>query len=126
MIELTEKPVDPATIYNRISRNDAGSVVIHFGVVKPVVKGKPTRGIQFSPDGDLEGEIRALEAEVRKKWDVKDALFIRRMGQLHIGDIILVAAVSASDRESAFGACRDAVERFKKLKCVYKKELFVE
>ncbi len=124
MIELTEKAIDPKGIYERIFKDGAGSVVVHFGVVKPVVSDRRTRGIRFAPKGDMEGEIRSIEAELRKKWGITDALLIRRVGELSIGDLILVAAVSAPDREAAFGACHDAVERFKKLKCVQKEELF--
>jgi len=125
MIEITEKPIDPNTIYNRLSTFGSGSLVVHFGIVKPVVEERRTKGIQFTQEGDLKREMEDLEAELRKKWDgIKDVLFIRRMGNLHIGDIILVAAISASGRESAFGACREAVEKFKKLKCIRKRELF--
>ena len=124
MIEITKMHIDPTTIYKRISKNGSGSVVVHFGVVKPLADGKPTKGIQFAPKGDLEGEMLLVEKELREKWDINDALFIRRMGNLLIGDIILVAAISSSGREAAFGACRDAIEKFKKLKCINKTELF--
>ena len=124
MIELTEKPIEPASVYERLSRDGAGSVVVHFGVVKPVVSDRRTRGIRFAPQGDLRGEIQSIEDELRKKWGLTDVLLIRRVGELSIGEIILVAAVAAPDREAAFAACRDAVERFKKLKRVQKEELF--
>ncbi len=124
MIELTEKPIEPASIYERILKNGAGSVVVHFGVVKPVVSDRHTRGIRFAPQGDLSGELQSIETELRNKWGLTDVLLIRRVGELSIGEIILVAAVSAPDRESAFAACRDAVERFKKLNNVKKEELF--
>ena len=124
MIELTEKPIDPASVYERLSRDGAGSVVVHFGVVKPVVSDRRTRGIRFAPQGDLRGEIQSIEDELRKKWGLTDVLLIRRVGELSIGEIILVAAVAAPDREAAFAACREAVERFKKLKRVQKEELF--
>lgn len=124
MIELTEKPIEPASVYERLSRDGAGSVVVHFGVVKPVVSDRRTRGIRFAAQGDLLDEIQSIEAELRNKWGVTGVLLIRRVGELSIGEIILVAAVAAPDREAAFAACRDAVERFKKLKRVQKEELF--
>lgn len=124
MIELTENSVDPKSVYERILKDGAGSVVVHFGVVKPVVSNRRTRGIRFAPQGDLRGEIESIECDLRNKWGLTDVLLIRRVGELSIGEIILVAAVSAPDREAAFAACRDAVERFKKLKHVKKQELF--
>ncbi|UCD56307.1 MAG: molybdenum cofactor biosynthesis protein MoaE, partial [Candidatus Hydrogenedentota bacterium] len=103
MVELTDRPIDPTTVFGRLSRDGTGSVVVHFGVVKPVVEEKRTAGIRFAPDGDLEGEMRALEAEMRAKWELTDLLLVRRMGELAIGDIILAAAVSAPGRDAAFG-----------------------
>ncbi len=124
MIEMTEKAIEPTRVYERLFKNGAGSVVVHFGVVKPVVNDRHTRGIRFAPQGDLRGEIQSIETELRDKWSLSDVLLIRRIGELSIGEIILVAAVSAPDREAAFAACREAVERFKKLRCMKKEELF--
>ncbi|MBI5114844.1 molybdenum cofactor biosynthesis protein MoaE [Candidatus Poribacteria bacterium] len=124
MIELTDEPIDPRAVYERISHEGAGSVVVHFGVVKPVTQGKRTRGIRFTPQADLKEEIRSIETALREKWTLVDVLLIRRVGALSIGDIILAAAVSSPDRDTAFGACSEAVERFKKLKNVKKEELF--
>ncbi len=124
MIELTENPIDPAGIYARVSHEGAGSVVFHFGVVKPVAQGKPTKGIRFTPQDGLEEEIRTVETAIRDKWALTDALLVRRVGLLSIGDIIMAVAVSSPDRETAFGACAEVVERFKKLRNVKKEELF--
>ena len=124
MVDLTDTPIEPMRIFQRLSSQGAGSVVVHFGIVKPVAEDRHTRGIRFAPDGDLLSELRALEAELRKKWELTDVLLVRRMGELKVGEIILAAAVSAPGREAAFGACRDAVEGFKKMKRLRKQELF--
>jgi molybdopterin synthase catalytic subunit len=124
MVELTDTPIEPMRIFQRLSNQDAGSVVVHFGLVKPVAEERSTRGIRFAPDGDLMNELRALEAELRAGWKVTDVLLVRRMGELPVGEIILAAAVAAPGREAAFGACRDAVEGFKKMKHLRKQELF--
>jgi molybdopterin synthase catalytic subunit len=124
MIELTQKPIDPSTIYKRINTAGSGSVVVHFGVVKPVAQGKKTGGIAFVPKDGLEEEIGEIEKQMREKFSINDVLLIRRVGTLSIGDIILAAAVAAETRGAAFDACRHAVESFKKLKRVQKQELF--
>lgn len=124
MIELTEKTIDPQSVYERLSSDGAGSMVVHFAVVKPISEGKRTAGIRFAPNGNIEGEMKTLETELREEWDVIDMLLIRRMGKLCVGDIVSVVAVSAPGRESAFGASCNAVDKLKKMKCVRKEELF--
>ena len=124
MIEVTDKPIEASAIFERMARDGSGSVVIHVGVVKPVVEGNDTAGIKFAPDGDLEGEMREIEGKIRAKHELTDFLLVRRMGELAVGDVIMVAAASAPGRDAAFGACRDAVEENKKMKRVKKEELF--
>jgi len=124
MVELTNIPIEPLRIWERLSQAGAGSVVIHFGVVKPIAKDQRTRGIRFAPEGDLLGELRSLEAELRAKYELTDVLLARRMGELKVGEIILAAAISAPGREAAFRACRDAVEGFKTMRHLRKEELF--
>lgn len=125
MVELTETAIEPQKIFQRLSQTGAGSVVVHLGVVKPVAEDKRTRGIRFAAEGDLLGELRALEAELRAKYELSDVLLVRRMGELKVGEIILVTAVSAPSREAAFDACRAAVEGCKKLTRLRKEELYV-
>jgi len=126
MIQVTESPINPSEIYGKMNTTNSGSVVFHFGVVKPVAGGKKTSGIIFCPTdtGKLEKEIAGIEKAMRDKWPVNDVLLIRRVGTLSIGDIIMLAAVAAETREAAFDACRHAVESFKKIKNITKQELF--
>jgi len=126
MIEVTEQPVEPGEIYERLRLDGAGSVAIHFAVVKPKVEGRPTRGIRFAIEGAIESEMRDLEAKLHEKWDITDVLLVRRMGELLAGDIISVAAISAPGREAAFEACAMAVEQFKKMRRLRKEELIDE
>ena len=126
MIEVTDKPIDALEFQGRLSREGAGSVVIHYGVVKGAVEGRSTTGIHFSASGDLEGELRRLEIGIRAKWKIEDFALMRRLGELRVGDMILAVGVSAEGRVDAFGACRDAVEGCKKMKNISKKELFTE
>ncbi len=125
MIEVTDQDLDASRVFERLSRGGAGSVVVHTGIVKPVVNGRPTKGIRFSAGDELELELKTLEAALRENWAVSDVLIIRRVGDLRIGDIILIAAIVAENREASFGACREAVERLKKLENIQKEELFV-
>jgi molybdopterin synthase catalytic subunit len=126
MIEVIEGPIATGNIYERISSYGSGSIVVHFGVVKPVKDDRKTSGIRFTLDGDLEGELKNLENRIRGNWEVTDVLLIRRVGELRIGDVILVAAVSAPTRDAAFSACQDAVDNLKKIPGLKKEELFEE
>jgi len=124
MIMVTEREIETGKVLEQISRTGAGSVVVHCGVVKPVVEDRKTSGIRLTPDGDLEGEMRKIENGLREKWDLVDVLLIRRIGELRVGDVILAAVVSATSKDAAFGACNEAVDLLKKKKGLKKEELY--
>jgi len=126
MIYLTEEPIDATRIFDYLQKDHSGSVVIHDAVVKKVEAGKPTSGIHFERAGDVEAELQSIEESLRQTWPVEDVVLIRRIGKLAPGDVISVAAASSEHREAAFGLCQEAIERFKKMKTLAKKELFHE
>ena len=122
MIAVIDEPIDVALWTARIDRTGAGSVVVHIGVVKLDLDGRSTAGVSFCRKGDLEGELASVERAVRESLHVVDLVLVRRMGRLVVGDLILFVAASANDRETAFAACRELVERGKKLRCLSKQE----
>jgi molybdopterin synthase catalytic subunit len=124
MVMVTKEFLTPEGISKNIPfPESAGSVVVHFAVVKPAMDGRPTAGIRFGAAGDIEAELRTLEAKLRDAWKISDVMLARRIGSLKVGDIISVAVVAAGGREAAFGACGDAVELFKSMKSLHKEEL---
>ena len=126
MIKVTESPIDVTIVFDYLRKDHSGSVVIHDAVVKKIEAGKPTSGIHFERAGEIEDELQAVEEALRQKWPVEDVVLIRRIGKLAPGDVISVAAASSEHREAAFGLCQEAIERFKKMKTLAKKELFHE
>ena len=126
MIEVTESAIDVAAAFEKLNKAGVGSTVLHVGVVKPDPKGKKSAGITFRPRPGIEDELAELEGHLRNNFNLIDVVLIRRMGTLKVGDLILVAAVAAHDRDNAFKACREAVERFKKMENLEKEEHYIE
>jgi len=126
MIEITEKPIDVAEAIGKASAAGAGSLVIHVGVVKPVVDDRKTQGMKLVADGDPAAEMEKVEARLRSEFDLRDVVLIRRLGELGVGDVILVAAVSARKKDVAFAACERAIDMLKEKRGLKKEELFEE
>jgi molybdopterin synthase catalytic subunit len=124
MIEITDCLINLNTVSDRLKKENSGSLVVHYAIVRSTESGKKTSGIKFGLEGDAEEEMRELERCLRLKWPVEDVLLIRRIGKLSIGDVISAVAASAEHRESAFELCQEAVNCFKKMKTFKKKEVF--
>ena len=122
---VSNNPIDPDKAYECIKKHTAGSVVLHFAVVRPNSENKTTDSIAFHADGDVDEELHTISEDIRKKWGAEDVLIIRRLGHLNVGDIISLIAVSSPHREAAFDACSYGVNRLKKMSTIRKKETFV-
>jgi molybdopterin synthase catalytic subunit len=124
MVRITAEPIDPSNVYHLISSKDAGSVVLHFAVVKPQAgEGGTTSYIDYGTEGDAEAELQAIADELSASFTLMDTLLIRRTGRLGLGDIISLAAASSPNSEDAFAACKKGIGRLRKMKTIVKNEV---
>jgi molybdopterin synthase catalytic subunit len=122
---VTNKPVDPGTMFERIRKSEAGSVLLHYAVVKSQTGDRESAGIHFEKSGNMEGELSEISADIKQRWNIEDVLLVRRIGTLGVGDIISLIAVSSPASTDAFYACRHGLERLKKMSTLKKTERFI-
>ena len=124
MVTISAEPIDPAKVYDLIARSSAGSVVLHYAVVKPMVgAGGTTSFIDFAASNATEAELAGIAADLAAEFSVEDVLLIRRVGRLGLGDIISLVATSSPNSEDAFEACKQGISRLKKMKTMIKNEV---
>lgn len=127
MVVITSTPIDPSTAYGLISNRTAGSVVLHYAVVKKDGGADaPTHSIDYRFEEGAEEELDAIVAELLLKWKLEDVLLVRREGCLNVGEIISLVAASSPNSEDAFAACRHGIARMKKMATVRKRERLIE
>jgi molybdopterin synthase catalytic subunit len=122
---VTNRPVEPGAMFEKIRKSRAGSVLLHYAVVKSQTGDRVSAGIHFEKAGDMEGELRAIAADIKQRWNIEDVLLVRRLGILDVGDIISLIAVSSPDSNDAFEACRYGLGKFKKMTTLKKTERFL-
>ena len=126
MIEVTENALQTERLFAAIDQVGAGSVVVHVGVVKgEPASGGHSAGLTLGRNGDMEAELAAIEADLRSRFPLIGVVIARRLGRLAVGDHILFVGVSAKDRDSAFAACREVLERVKFMKTLRKEEHYL-
>jgi molybdopterin synthase catalytic subunit len=126
-LSLTHDPINPAAAYDLIAKNQSGSVVLHYAVVKEDAgNDRPTSCIDYRSNGDVEAELGTIAARLREGWNLEDVLLIRRIGCLGVGEIISLVAASAPNSEDAFEACKYGIGRLKKMATIAKTEKLVE
>lgn len=72
--------------------------------------------------GMTEQVIADLITEAAGRWDLLGATVIHRVGELQLGDRIVLVAVSSSHRPDAFSACEFLMDALKTMAPFWKKE----
>jgi molybdopterin synthase catalytic subunit len=121
---VTENPVEPGKMFERIKKGEAGSVLFHYAVVKSRTGDRTSSGIMFEKSGDMEAEMSGIREDITSRWNVADVLLVRRIGKLKVGDVISLVAVSSPASNDAFEACSYGLSRLRKMVSLKKTELF--
>jgi molybdopterin synthase catalytic subunit len=115
MFEVTQNPILPHLILNKLKRDTHGALVSFIGTVRGYSsEGKRVLFVECEGDKEVvEQELRKLGDDLHNRWQLEDVALCHRLGRLGVGEIILVAAVAAAHRQEAFEACQYAVDRVK-------------
>lgn len=126
MVIVTDTQIDPGRIYEMLNKEDTGSVLLHYAVVKSQAGERRSSGIRFEKNGDIESELAEIEAEIKNRWNITDILLIRRTGVLQVGELISLVAVSSQGSSDAFEACQYGLANIRKISSINKTELYAD
>ena len=126
MIEIVTAPIDPQQSYRLLQPGSAGSILLHFAVVKADGgSGQSSSAVEYRAEDGAEAELEEIAATLRAGWPLSDVLLQRRSGVLAVGEIISLVAVGAAASVDSFAACSAGLELLKKMKTIKKREVFI-
>ena len=124
---LTTDPLRSAEAVVALKAGADGAVVVFDGVVRNNTRGRQTQYLVYEAyEAMALHEMRALVAEARTRFPVREALLHHRLGRLEIGETSVLIAVASAHRGAAFDACRWLIDTLKKTVPIWKKEFFVD
>ncbi|MDA4114909.1 MAG: molybdenum cofactor biosynthesis protein MoaE, partial [Thaumarchaeota archaeon] len=101
----------------------AGGTVLFIGTVRDNSDAGDVDMINYDAYLPMaEKRMVEIEEEVKRMWPVRKVAARHRIGDLKVGEVSVVVAVSAPHRAEAFEACRHAIERIKHDVPIWKKE----
>ena len=125
MIEITEKPISPELLVDRVKTDRSGCVLAYIGLIREYSRGKQVLSVEYKDSkGTAENRLREIAGEVRLKWQLESIAICHRIGKLKVGDINLVIAVASAHRQEGFAACQYAIDRFKQVMPTHKTETY--
>jgi molybdopterin synthase catalytic subunit len=90
--------------YERLAaRHDSGAIVTFVGKVRDFNQGDAVKGLSLEHyPGMTEKALVDIVNQARARWPLQECTLIHRIGDLLLGDQIVLVAVSSAHREPAF------------------------
>ena len=125
MIEITEKPISPELIVNKIKTDSSGCVVTYVGLIRKQSQGKTVISVEYKDaKGTAADVLQEIASEIRQEWPINNLAICHRIGKLKVGDINLVVAIVSTHRQEGFAACQYAIDQFKQKLPARKRETY--
>jgi len=124
---LTRQPIDAERLMAAVKQGEDGAVVVFDGIVRNNSRGRQTLYLDYEAYEEMAAkQMRALAAEVRTRFGVRQVTLIHRLGRLAVGETSVFIAVASAHRAQAFEACRWLIDTLKKTVPIWKKETFAD
>jgi molybdopterin synthase catalytic subunit len=127
MIEITTSSIDHAAVIERVRSPLAGAVCTFLGTVRELTGGRRTVALSYEayPEMALK-KMADLEEEARGRWPVIELAMVHRVGDLDLGEVSVVVAVSCPHRQQALEACQWLIDTLKAVVPIWKKEIWAD
>jgi molybdopterin synthase catalytic subunit len=125
LFEVTAEPLSVDALVQAVLTDGDGAVVTFVGTVRDNTDGRRVIALEYEAYGEMAvSEMRRIGVKMLRKHGLHGIAIRHRTGNLHIGEISVVIAVSSSHRAEAFAACSEALDLLKERVPVWKKEYF--
>ncbi len=127
MINLTNEPIDVATLVSRASHPEAGAVVLFLGTTRELTAGRRTVALDYEAyDSMARQKLAELEAEARRRWPVIECIVVHRLGRVPPAEASVAIAVSTPHRADAFAAGQWLIDSLKQGVPIWKREQWAD
>ena len=124
--EVSEAPLDVAA-HSAATRDFAAGADVSFcGVVRDHDHGRTVVELEYSSHPSAAGILRQVAEEIAADPAVLAVAVSHRIGMLGIGDVALVASVTAAHRGQAFDNCQRLVDEVKARLPIWKRQVFTD
>ena len=114
MIEITERPIPPQKVIDKVKSDRSGCVVTYIGLIRNYSQGRPVLSLEYQDSkGNAENTLQEIASEARQRWQIDGIAITHRVGKLKVGEINLVVAVASPHRSEGFAACQYVIDQFK-------------
>jgi molybdopterin synthase catalytic subunit len=124
LIAVRESDLSVDEVRAAVADPAAGGIVLFAGAVRDSDHDQGVSGLSYSAHPSAVDELRRVAEAIAEKYPVIGIAAVHRVGDLAIGDLAVVLAVSCPHRAEAFDACRDLIDFLKASVPIWKHQRF--
>ena len=124
LIDVRESELSVDEVRAAVADPAAGGIALFAGAVRDSDHDRGVTGLSYSAHPSAVDELRRVAEVITEKYPVIGIAAVHRVGDLAIGDLAVVLAVSCPHRAEAFDACRDLIDILKASVPIWKHQLF--
>jgi molybdopterin synthase catalytic subunit len=124
--DVRDEALSVDEVLRAVQHPRCGGIALFVGVVREHDHGADVSALDYSAHPSVVESLAQVCADVAGRHEVARLAAVHRVGHLEIGDLAVVAAVSAPHRGQAFDACRDLVDTLKGTVPIWKHQLFTD
>jgi molybdopterin synthase catalytic subunit len=124
LIAVRESELSVDEVRAAVADPAAGGIALFAGAVRDSDHDRGVSGLSYSAHPSAADELRRVAEVIAGKYPVIGIAAVHRVGDLAIGDLAVVLAVSCPHRAEAFDACRDLIDILKASVPIWKHQRF--
>lgn len=123
-VAIRGQPLDAAAALAEVQRPDAGAVAVFIGTVRDHSDGRAgVTHLEYEAfEERVEEAIGVIVDEALSRWPILAGVVEHRVGEVELGGVAVVVAVSTAHRQDAFEAARYLIDELKSRAPLWKKE----
>ncbi|MGW4028031.1 molybdenum cofactor biosynthesis protein MoaE [Streptomyces sp. NPDC004838] len=124
LVAIRDTPLSLDEVFAAVGDDAAGGTALFVGTVRNHDAGSDVDTLAYSCHPTAEAEIRRIAAKIVADFPVRALAAVHRVGELAVGDLAVVVAVSCAHRGEAFEACRRLIDDLKAEVPIWKHQQF--
>jgi molybdopterin synthase catalytic subunit len=124
LAELRDTPLSVDEVLGAVSDPAAGGVAMFVGTVRDHDHGRDVTRLGYTAHPSAAAELRRVAEKVAASFSATAVAVVHRVGDLAIGDLAVVVAVSCPHRGEAFDACRALIDELKRSVPIWKHQQY--
>jgi molybdopterin synthase catalytic subunit len=124
LLDIREEPLSVDEVLSSVVDESAGAVDLFIGTVRAEDRGREVVALGYTAHPTALERLREVAQQVAEKHAVRALAAVHRVGDLGIGDIAVIVAVSSGHRGDAFAACQQLIDTLKATLPIWKHQIF--